>query len=124
MINVSTGLLTQSEITIAWGEDQMTVLDSGLGFAGLPDEMGVDRLAQFAYYAYGSQTEWKNYQGLPMPKWGDLPPHIRGAWRNSVSAVLAGSGTVDGIISTSTVKPLLRASDEFLPFEPVVDLKD
>jgi hypothetical protein len=43
-------------------------------------------LAQVAYAAYGGATDHKNYQGLPMPEWDDLPETIQQAW---VSAALA-----------------------------------
>ncbi len=36
--------------------------------------------AEFAYRAYGAVTDFKNYQGLPMPEWDALPPKIREAW--------------------------------------------
>jgi hypothetical protein len=36
--------------------------------------------AREAYDAYGATTDHKNYQGLPMPKWDDLPEKIRTAW--------------------------------------------
>lgn len=36
--------------------------------------------AQAAYQAYGQITDFKNYQGLPMPAWDDLPPKIKEAW--------------------------------------------
>jgi hypothetical protein len=39
-----------------------------------------DNIAKEAYHAYGSVTNFKNYQGLPMPKWEDLTPTIRKAW--------------------------------------------
>jgi len=41
----------------------------------LPNE-----LAQAIYKAYGETTEFKNYQGLPMPEWKDLTDKIRAAW--------------------------------------------
>lgn len=41
----------------------------------LPNE-----LAQSMYKAYGETTEFKNYQGLPMPAWNDLTDKIRSAW--------------------------------------------
>lgn len=44
-------------------------------------------LAIAAYDAYGSVTGHKNYQGLPMPAWGDLPEKIRDAWRAAVTRV-------------------------------------
>jgi len=36
------------------------------------------------YLAYGSVTDMKNYQGLPMPLWKDLPEKIQRAWFASV----------------------------------------
>lgn len=39
-----------------------------------------ERVAKRAYHAYGKVTAFKNYQGLPMPKWEDLTPTIRAAW--------------------------------------------
>jgi hypothetical protein len=128
MIYVSTGLLTHSEVTIASGDNQLAVLDSGLGFAELPDKMAIDRLAQFAYYSYGAQTGWKNYQGLPMPKWADLPSNIRAAWRNSTKTVLCASGTLDGIASNAkNIKPVVLPkgdSGSITSFEPVLDLEE
>lgn len=40
--------------------------------------------AHDAYNRYGAYTDWKNYAGLPMPQWGDLPARIRNAWRAAV----------------------------------------
>lgn len=37
-------------------------------------------IAKAAYVAYGKSTDNKNYQGLPMPEWKDLPPAIQTAW--------------------------------------------
>lgn len=42
--------------------------------------MNIEQLAEQAYQAYGAVTDFKNYQGLPMPKWAELPPKIREAW--------------------------------------------
>lgn len=36
--------------------------------------------AQHAYEAYGEVTSWKNYAGLPMPLWNQLPSKIQEAW--------------------------------------------
>ena len=52
----------------------------------------VDQLAQVAYRAYGQTTDFKNYQGKPMPDWVALPENIRTAWRASARAVV---GDVD-----------------------------
>jgi hypothetical protein len=45
-------------------------------------------LAKIAYEAYGKSTGGKNYQGLPMPAWEDLPEAIRHAWDAAAQAVL------------------------------------
>lgn len=39
------------------------------------------KLAKQAYYAYGGVTDFKNYQGLPMPEWDNLTDTIREAWK-------------------------------------------
>ena len=45
-------------------------------------------LAQIAYEAYGDTVGWVNYQGLPMPKWNDLPEIIKDAWLAAAKAVV------------------------------------
>lgn len=45
------------------------------------------RLAQLAYQAYGEQTDFKNYQGNPMPAWDDLGDAIQDAWLAAADAV-------------------------------------
>lgn len=52
--------------------------------------------ARVAYHAYGSVTDWKNYQGNPMPEFDNLPPKIREAWEAFASRVLAGGEAADG----------------------------
>jgi hypothetical protein len=37
-------------------------------------------VARAAYEAYGKTTNFKNYQGLPMPKWENLSSKIQAAW--------------------------------------------
>lgn len=44
-------------------------------------------LAKNAYFAYGDVTDHKNYQGLPMPEWNDLPEKIQEAWVGAALAV-------------------------------------
>lgn len=44
-------------------------------------------LAQTAYAAYGASTGHKNYQGLPMPAWGDLTAPIQLAWIEAAGAI-------------------------------------
>jgi hypothetical protein len=46
--------------------------------------MDYEKIAQRAYKAYGAVTEFKNYQGLPMPEWNALPAKIQEAWRAAV----------------------------------------
>jgi hypothetical protein len=48
-------------------------------------------LAEVAYQAYGSATDFKNYQGNPMPAWADLPDTIRHAWTVAADAVLTAA---------------------------------
>jgi hypothetical protein len=45
-------------------------------------------LARKAYEAYGRVTGGKNYQGLPMPAWPDLPEQIQEAWDAAAGAVV------------------------------------
>jgi hypothetical protein len=47
--------------------------------------MNWELIAQSAYAAYGRTTDFKNYQGLPMPKWEDLPENIQKAWVAAVT---------------------------------------
>jgi hypothetical protein len=37
-------------------------------------------LAKEGYQAYGDKAQWKNYQGLPMPVWDNLPENIKSYW--------------------------------------------
>lgn len=37
-------------------------------------------MAKEAYHAYGKVTQFKNFQGNPMPEWDALTPTIRQAW--------------------------------------------
>lgn len=46
-----------------------------------------DELARIAYEAYGKTTDFKNYQGLPMPTYDDLTNKIKAAWEAAVTAV-------------------------------------
>ena len=47
----------------------------------------MDNVAQEAYQAYGRVTEFKNYQGEPMPEWHELPEKTRRAWFAAAVAV-------------------------------------
>lgn len=54
----------------------------------------VRELALIAYTAYGQTTDFKNFQGNPMPAWQDLPDKIQEAWIASVQAVLVATAEV------------------------------
>lgn len=54
--------------------------------------MDDEQLGRVAYSAYGSVTENKNYQGLPMPAWEDLTDTIRSAWMAAASAAIHAFG--------------------------------
>jgi hypothetical protein len=43
--------------------------------------------AKIAYKAYGETTEWKNFQGEPMPEFENLPLIIKKAWERAALAV-------------------------------------
>lgn len=49
--------------------------------------MDSETLAKQAYHAYGEVTDFKNYQGLPMPDWNDLTPTIQQAWQAAATEV-------------------------------------
>ncbi|ABA24684.1 hypothetical protein Ava_D0019 [Trichormus variabilis ATCC 29413] len=46
-----------------------------------------EELAKKAYRAYGQTTDFKNYQGLSMPDWENLPETIQKAWTSAAVAV-------------------------------------
>ena len=52
----------------------------------------LESLGSSAYEAYGATTDHKNYQGLPMPTWEELPEKIRVAWRAAASRVASLCG--------------------------------
>lgn len=45
-------------------------------------------LAKQAYTAYGTVTDFKNYQGLPMPEWDALPEKIKEAWQAAATSLV------------------------------------
>lgn len=47
-----------------------------------------DELAKSAYSAYAQVTDWKNYQGYPMPQWENLTEKIQQAWIASCKEVI------------------------------------
>jgi hypothetical protein len=53
---------------------------------GLIDVHVLDSLARAAYLAYGEVTGGRNYQGLPMPDYDELPDTIQRAWRAAACA--------------------------------------
>ncbi len=57
----------------------------------MPDEEYDEQieLAKAAYDAYGQATDFKNYQGLPMPRWDDLGDMIQGAWVAAANRVVS-----------------------------------
>lgn len=47
------------------------------------------QLAKIAYEDYAATTNWKNYQGLQMPEFDDLPDGVKNAWKAAVAGVAA-----------------------------------
>lgn len=65
--------------------------------------MNYSELARIAYHNYGSITDWKNYQGLPMPEYPKLPETIKQAWEAAVRSVvleLAGNSNYQHLVET------------------------
>lgn len=52
------------------------------------DDEKLTELAESAYYAYGKTTDFKNFQGNPMPEWKELPLRIVAAWKAAVNNVM------------------------------------
>lgn len=59
--------------------EQMAALETGGGTIH-PSILNRAELGQALYNAYGDQAGGKNFLGLPMPAWEDLPDHIRDCW--------------------------------------------
>ena len=70
----------------AWARDEAAA-SATAELASAPFAERLEALAMAAYVAYGAVTGNKNYQGLPMPCWADLPPKIREAWRAAADMV-------------------------------------
>lgn len=47
----------------------------------------VTEFSRIAYNAYGQTTDFKNYQGLPMPAYDELPDKIKLAWIAATKSV-------------------------------------
>jgi hypothetical protein len=43
--------------------------------------------ARIAYTAYGRVTDFKNFQGNPMPMFDDLPDRIKEAWISAAGTI-------------------------------------
>lgn len=56
----------------------------------MSDSIEMPTPGQYAYIAYGTTTDFKNYQGLPMPKWEDLTDTIRAAWEAAAAVTNDG----------------------------------
>ncbi len=120
MINVCSGRLTVEEIAQAQADGRFQVDENSFyGYAALRDNVAIDRLAQSAYHAYGAQTDYKNYQGNPMPEWTDLPQGIKSAWRNAVADILGNIGLDSGNIQPAKPEPQINLLLTTKPFNPV-----
>ena len=90
---LSTGSIKVDELK----PDGRYVNEDGLGWEQHPVDLVIERLAFRAYHSYGSVTNYKNYQGMAMPQWKDLPESIQHAWRSAAQAVLFESGYTEGL---------------------------
>jgi len=50
-------------------------------------EVWAYRLGEIGYNAYGDRAKWRNYEGKPMPKWDEVPQHIRDKWAVAARAI-------------------------------------
>lgn len=71
------------------GETLMYLLDEYFEQVEKTQPKNLTVLAQIGYEAYGTEAEWKTYSGEPMPKWDELPAHIRQKWEAAVKAVVS-----------------------------------
>jgi hypothetical protein len=54
----------------------------------MTEQHPLETIAMLGYRAYGATTGYKNYQGLDMPEWSQLPPGIKGAWINATDEII------------------------------------
>lgn len=73
----------------------------------MEDEFAV---ARKFYQAYGSFTDWKNFQGNPMPVWEELPLRIQLAW-DAVTKVAVNPEWRD--VLNEREKKILKNSEEY-----------
>jgi hypothetical protein len=107
---VSTGSLKLEEMN----PETRHVNAHGLGWQQLPIEMAIARLAQKAYYGYGTATGFTNYQGIPMPEWTALPSSIQQAWESCVRTILFETGYCEGLSSPGLVLENYNTDKPFL----------
>lgn len=55
------------------------------------------------YQVYGSVTDFKNYQGNPMPEWEDLPEKIQLAW--TAVSDFAGTERIEQVLGETKLEP-------------------
>jgi len=65
----------------------------------MPEEK-LTQYAESAYNAYGKTTDFKNFQGNPMPVWVNLPEHIKTAWKSAVNDVMKSLDVRDSETNT------------------------
>lgn len=63
-------------------------------------------VAKQAYHAYGEVTDFKNYQGLPMPEWDALTDTIKAAWQAAVESVQQTDEPEQVVIIDSSISPV------------------
>lgn len=60
-------------------------------------------IAENAYSHYGAVTDFKNFQGNPMPKFSDLPDTIKKAWHDAARYCYNLNSPRAGVASPSWV---------------------
>lgn len=64
--------------------------------------------AKQAYLAYGEVTDFKNFQGEPMPKFEELPERIQNAWKAAAASLIPDTEEV-ATVNIDAVSMLQRA---------------
>jgi hypothetical protein len=72
---------------------------------------GKSNIGEIAYQAYGQTTDFKNFQGNPMPKWEELPDKIKEAWMNASVKIASISSPTD------TEEKQIMADAKYMPIE-------
>ena len=61
----------------------------------MSESVTIEQVAKGAYEAYGKVTDFKNFQGNPMPAFEELPKQIQTAWIYASNEAIRLSGWLE-----------------------------